>query len=116
MSDQKSNSIHCVGCEDGLPPLSEADITAHLQTLPGWNYDTSLKRLTKVFQFKGFLKTMAFVNAVAWIAHQEKHHPDLEISFNTCTVHYQTHAVDDVTENDIICARLVEGLTSSPPT
>ncbi len=37
---------------------------------------------------------MAFVNAVAWIANQENHHPDMEVGYNYCVFKYTTHAVE----------------------
>ena len=55
---------------------------------------------------------MAFVNAVAWVANSEGHHPDLEVNFNKCTVNFITHAVDGLTENDFICAAKVDALLS----
>jgi 4a-hydroxytetrahydrobiopterin dehydratase len=56
------------------------------------------------FIFKNFHQTMAFTNAVAWIAHQENHHPDLKIGYQNCIVTYSTHAINGLTENDFICA------------
>ena len=53
---------------------------------------------------------MLFVNAVAAIAHREDHHPDLEVSYNSCTVRYTTHAIKGLSENDFICAAKVNAL------
>jgi len=53
---------------------------------------------------------MAFVNAIAWMAHQEDHHPDLEVSYNFCRVRYTTHAIGGLSENDFICAAKVDAL------
>ena len=36
----------------------------------------------KRFAFKNYYHTMAFVNAVAWISHQENHHPDIKVGYN----------------------------------
>jgi 4a-hydroxytetrahydrobiopterin dehydratase len=58
---------------------------------------------------------MAFVNAVAWIAHQENHHPDLTLGFKTCRVRYRTHAIKGISENDFICAAKVEALGAKDP-
>ncbi|MGL4996591.1 MAG: 4a-hydroxytetrahydrobiopterin dehydratase, partial [Deefgea sp.] len=38
--------------------------------------------LEKTFRFKSFHETMAFTNAVAFIAHQQDHHPDMTLSFS----------------------------------
>ena len=100
----------CVGCEGGINIVEPAEIKEKLQELPGWALDEKGKKISRTFSFNGFGKTMAFVNAVAWIAHQQGHHPDMEVSFNRCTVNFTTHAVDGVTENDFICAHEVNAL------
>jgi 4a-hydroxytetrahydrobiopterin dehydratase len=53
---------------------------------------------------------MAFVNALAWIAHVEDHHPDVEFGYNYCRVHWSTHTVNGLSLNDFICAAKVDGL------
>jgi 4a-hydroxytetrahydrobiopterin dehydratase len=101
---------HCKACEAGVRPLTTEEVNGGISQYEGWTYDEENKRLRKAFQFKGFNKTMSFVNAVAWIANQEKHHPDLEVSFNCCIVNYQTHAIEGISENDLICVEKVEAL------
>ena len=53
---------------------------------------------------------MAFINSLAWIAHQEDHHPDITFGYKKCRVEYSTHAVDGLTENDFICAAKIDAL------
>jgi 4a-hydroxytetrahydrobiopterin dehydratase len=55
---------------------------------------------------------MAFVNALAWIAHREDHHPNIEVGFKHCLVTYSTHAVEGLSENDFICAAKIDNLTA----
>ncbi|OGT29814.1 MAG: hypothetical protein A3E87_05645 [Gammaproteobacteria bacterium RIFCSPHIGHO2_12_FULL_35_23] len=102
---------HCKVCEGGISSLSIVEIKKQLSALPGWELDEKLNLIKKLYEFKGYAKTMAFVNAIAWIATVEGHHPDLEVSFNRCLVKYQTHAIGGITENDLICAAKVENLT-----
>ncbi|MCB0422678.1 MAG: 4a-hydroxytetrahydrobiopterin dehydratase [Bdellovibrionales bacterium] len=75
-----------------------------------WKISNDGKEIICQFDFKGFYKTMGFVNAVAWIAQQEMHHPDMEVSFNKCIVHFTTHDSGGLTDNDFRCARLIESL------
>lgn len=75
-----------------------------------WNLSEDGKEIIRAFQFKGFYKTMAFVNSIAWIAQKEQHHPDMQVSFNQCIVHYTTHDADGLTANDFNCARQIESL------
>lgn len=98
----------CKPCEGGTPPLSREAAACYLSDLPGWELGDGVIR--KKYGFKNFYETMAFVNAVAWIANREDHHPDLEVSYRNCTVRYSTHAVGGLSENDFICAAKVEQL------
>lgn len=100
----------CQVCEGGdVTPLTHSEVEKYLKLTPHWQVVDKIK-LQRVFEFKGFYKTMAFVNAVAWIANKEGHHPDLEVSYNRCVVNFTTHAVGSITDNDFICAAKVDQL------
>ena len=66
--------------------------------------------LEKTFKFKNFYETMAFVNAVAFIAHAEDHHPDFTVSYGQCTIRFSTHDVNGISVNDFFCAAKVDGV------
>lgn len=100
----------CLTPEQGLHRLPEDEITALLLRVHDWQYDSATQTLNKTYQFKNYYQTMAFVNALAWIAHSEDHHPDLEVSYNRCAVHFTTHAVDGISINDFICAAKIDAL------
>ena len=53
---------------------------------------------------------MAFVNAVAWVAHRADHHPDLSVHYNRVVVSWSTHDAGGITQNDLVCAARVEAL------
>lgn len=100
----------CQVCEGGdVKALETREIEKYLKLTPDWHVIEN-KKIQRTFQFKGFYKTMAFVNAVAWIANKEGHHPDMEVSFNRCVVNFTTHAIDGLTDNDFICAAKVDQL------
>jgi 4a-hydroxytetrahydrobiopterin dehydratase len=98
----------CVPCEGGSKPFDETKVKDYLKQVAGW--EKVNQEIVKVFSFKNYYETMAFVNAVAFIAHQEDHHPDLEVSYKTCKVRYTTHAIGGLSENDFICAAKVDQL------
>ncbi|WP_116964098.1 4a-hydroxytetrahydrobiopterin dehydratase [Fastidiosibacter lacustris] len=101
----------CQVCEYGdLVPLNQKEAKQYLINLPKWQLSPCGKKITCTFEFKGFYRTMSFVNAVAWIANNEGHHPDMEVSFNRCIIHFTTHSVDGLTENDFICAAKIDAL------
>jgi 4a-hydroxytetrahydrobiopterin dehydratase len=99
---------HCQPCEGGTPPLAEEEIGRMLARLEGWEYEEG--EIRKTFHFKNYFRTMAFVNATAWISHRENHHPDLQVGYNTCRVSYRTHAIGGLSENDFICAARIDAL------
>ena len=68
--------------------------------------------IAKTFRFGDYHATIAFVNAVAAIANEEDHHPDLSVHYDHCVVTYSTHSAGGVTENDCICAAKVERLAA----
>lgn len=93
------------------PALDRARIEPLLQQLHAdWSLSDDVKRISRTFRFKDYYHTMAFVNALAWIAHREDHHPDLEVGYNRCVVHFSTHSVGGLSENDFICAARVDAL------
>lgn len=66
--------------------------------------------LEKTFTFKNFHETMGFVNAVAFIANAEDHHPDIALSYAKCTVRFNTHDVNGISVSDFFCASKVDAL------
>ncbi len=94
----------------GGAPLAAADTGGLLSQLSDWTLAADGLAISRQFRFHDFHQTMAFVNAVAWIAHQQDHHPDLEVGYNRCTVRYSTHAVGGLSLNDFICAAKVDAL------
>ena len=97
-------------CVRGASRLANAEINAALRALPGWSQVAD--RIAKTFRFANYHETIAFVNAVAWIAHRTDHHPDLSVHFNRCVVSYATHDAGGVTQNDLVCAARVERLVA----
>lgn len=85
---------------------AEADML--LGQLKGWQLAGGV--ITKTYAFTNYYQTMAFVNAVAWMAHREDHHPDMTVGYNKCRVDYSTHAIGGLSENDFICAAKVDAL------
>ncbi len=104
------NQKNCVPCEGGVPALSKNESENLLAQLKEWQLLENPLRLSKNFSFKHFYHTIAFVNAVAWIANQENHHPDLEVGYNYCKINYHTHAINGLSENDFICAAKIDQL------
>ena len=108
MSDADLARKKCKPCEGGVSPLAADEAAMLLGQLKGWQLEKNA--ITKQYEFTNYYQTMAFVNAVAWMAHREDHHPDLTVSYNHCRVEYSTHAIGGLSENDFICAAKVDAL------
>jgi 4a-hydroxytetrahydrobiopterin dehydratase len=93
---------------DGQAAMADGEIRKHLAQAPGWAIAGGA--IEKSYKFTDYHRTMAFVNAVAWIAHAEDHHPDLAVSYGRCTVRFNTHSVGGISINDFICAAKVDAL------
>ena len=93
--------------------LSDTEIVTQLSQLNGeqalgWRLlDCALE---KTFSFKNYHETIGFVNALAFIANAEDHHPDLAVSYGKCTVRFNTHDVNGISVSDFFCASKVDAL------
>ncbi len=101
---------HCIPRKGKEAGLSHADLSAYLATLPDWHLTADSGEIRREFRFADYFHTMAFVNAIASVAHREDHHPDLEVGYNRCIVRYSTHDVGGLSLNDFICAAKIEDL------
>lgn len=103
MSSNLKN-MKCKACEGGVDPLSADDAMVFLKQTVNWEIKASNMEISRTYNFSNFYETMAFVNALAWVAHVEDHHPDFEVGYKTCKVRYSTHAIKGLSINDFICA------------
>src|SRR5437667_10477383 len=89
-----------------MAKLTEAEIRAALQELPGWvNQDG---KLTKTFKHDSFPEAIVFVNAVAHLAELANHHPDIDIRYSNITLALVTHDQGGITDKDVQLARRIE--------
>ena len=95
-------------CQAGAARVTPAELDAHLATLTGWAQKDDA--IEKMYAFADFHATIGFVNALAWIANREDHHPDLRVSYNRCVVVWSTHDAGGVTQNDVVCAAKTDRL------
>ena len=93
-----------------MKAMTRDEVKERMPLLPAWSADPEFRELRKEFRFKNYYETMAFVNAVAWIAHAADHHPDLEVGYNRCVVRYSTHDAGGLTEKDFASVLRIEKL------
>jgi 4a-hydroxytetrahydrobiopterin dehydratase len=101
----------CAPCEGGVKPLTPAKVRLLARQLhKDWKIAADSKSLKRSLKFKDFYRTMSFVNALAYIANSEDHHPDLEVGYDYCRVSYSTHSIGGLSVNDFICAAKLDRL------
>ena len=101
----------CRPCPPGTAALAPDTAAALLSQLAtGWRIADDGRSLRCAFKFEDFHETIGFVNALAWIANAEDHHPDLEVGYDYCRVTFATHSIGGLSENDYICAAKVDAL------
>jgi 4a-hydroxytetrahydrobiopterin dehydratase len=102
----------CKPCEGGVDPLTMEQAKELMGALhSAWSLNETAECIERYFEFPAFSRTIAFVNAVAWIATNEGHHPELTVNYGSCNVSYRTHSIDGLSDNDFICAAKIDGLT-----
>ena len=107
MSDDLSEK-RCLPCEGGVEALTPETVKKQVAALQGaWQVNADSTEISRKFEFQNYYHTMAFVNAIAWLAHHENHHPDLEVCYGHCLIRYSTHAIKGLSLNDFICASKV---------
>jgi len=105
-----SNPIHA-----NRKALSATEIVTQLSKLNGeqalgWRLIDGA--LEKTYAFKNYHQTIGFVNALAFIANAEDHHPGLAVGYSKCTVRFNTHDVNGISVSDFFCASKVDALLS----
>jgi 4a-hydroxytetrahydrobiopterin dehydratase len=86
-----------------MDTLTPEELQAALADLDGWTAEGGA--LTKTFRFHDFIGSVNFVNALAEVAEEMQHHPDIDIHYNKVTLHLRTHSAGGITQNDITLAR-----------
>lgn len=101
---------HCAPCAGDTPPLSSAATSQRLAELSSHWTQGDHASIAGTFDFKNYYQTQAFVNAVAWIAHREDHHPDITFGYKHCRVTLTTHTIGGLSDNDFIIAAKIDRL------
>ena len=97
--------------------LSGPQVIARLASLDGWKLwgDGDTLAIEKTFRFASYLHTLAFANAVAYLAEQQDHHPDMLLAYRSCSVRWRSHDVPGISQRDVRCASLVDALADPEP-
>lgn len=100
----------CIDIPKGSKPIIIPTIESNLSHLTGWDAPLNYASIAKTFQFKNYHQTIAFVNAVTWLANKEDHHPKICFDYNSCEITLTTHNAKGLTMNDMILAAKINAL------
>ena len=94
--------------------LTPSEIVTGIAKLSGWSLsgDGEDVAIEKTFRFANYYETISFVNAVAFIANAQDHHPDLSVHYNRCVVRFNTHDVKGLSATDFECASRIDALVA----
>jgi 4a-hydroxytetrahydrobiopterin dehydratase len=106
------SQLKCVACRGGEPILTDAQISELLPLVPEWHVEArdDEKRLERVFRFKNFAEALVFTNGLGKIAEAEDHHPLIVTEWGRVTVHWWTHKIHGLHQNDFIMAAKTDDL------
>jgi 4a-hydroxytetrahydrobiopterin dehydratase len=91
--------------------LSPDEIAAALHGLPEWSGDGD--GLRRTVELPGFREAVAAIVAIADVAEELDHHPDIDLRWRTLHLSLVTHSAGGVTENDLQLARRIDALLPS---
>ena len=94
--------------------LTATEIVANLAKINGWSLsgDGAAVASEKTYRFANYYETISFVNALAFIAHAQDHHPDLSVHYDRCVVRLNTHDVQGISSTDFECAAQFDALVA----
>jgi len=99
-------------CEPQTVAMPNAEAQQQLSALDGWHITGN--KLVRIFEFQNYYETLAFINAIAYVIHVQDHHPELIVTYNRCSVSFDTHSVNQgkggLSVNDFICAAKVDAI------
>src|ERR671931_15664 len=92
-----------------MADLMKADeLKTRLKKIPEWELEK--KHIERTFEFDDFTDAIDFVNAVAEVAEEEEHHPDIDIRYNKVRLVLSTHSKGGLTELDFGLAERIDTL------
>ena len=93
------------------PRLSADELSAALTGLPSWSGDGD--GIHRSVELPTFRDAVAAIVAIADVAEEMDHHPDIDLRWRTLHLTLVTHSAGGVTAFDVDLARRIDGLLPS---
>ena len=114
MSNSKTEQLlkkKCLPCEGGVSKLSKEEVDGFLKELSQWKLAGDNNAIYSDYLMKNFMAAIHFINEIAKVAEEERHHPDIHLSgYRKLKVEISTHAIGGLSENDFILAAKIDKL------
>ena len=90
------------------PRLSDDELSAALPGLPLWSGNTD--GLRRTVELPSFRDAVAAIVAIADVAEEMDHHPDVDLRWRTLHLFLVSHSAGGVSELDLELARRIDAL------
>ncbi|WP_430814785.1 4a-hydroxytetrahydrobiopterin dehydratase [Carboxylicivirga sp. RSCT41] len=100
------SNMKCEACSINAHRLSADEIDSLMPDVQGWELivDHDIKKLKRVFYTDNFIESMSFTNAIAELAEEVNHHPQIIVEYSSVTIVWWTHKIKGLHKNDFIMA------------
>ena len=88
--------------------IAQAELKSWMKKVPEWELEEKL--IVRQFEFDDFTAAIDFVNAVAEIAEELDHHPDIDVRWNKVKLALATHSKGGLTPFDFETAERIDTL------
>lgn len=96
---------------------SAVEVKKWLMHLPGWSVTkvggTEIDCVIREYQLESYQRVIDFHNAIAKLAEDLQHHPEMITQYGTLTVKWWSHSVGGLHKNDFILAAKCDRLNDS---
>ena len=99
-------SEFCEACQPGSPKVTDAEVAELKPEIPDWELTevNGVPRLRRTFKVAGWMPAVRLTNAIAALADEADHHPQIRLEWGKVTVSWWTHAIKGLHRNDFIMA------------
>jgi 4a-hydroxytetrahydrobiopterin dehydratase len=91
-----------------MKKLTETEIAAALESLPGWS--RSGDAIARDWRFADFVEAFGFMTKVALLAEKADHHPEWSNVWNKVQIRLTTHDAGGLTTRDMALASAISAL------
>jgi 4a-hydroxytetrahydrobiopterin dehydratase len=93
-----------------MEALTPESVEKLISEIPNWDTDDDASMITRVWKLRDFAQCMIFANAVAEVAEEMNHHPDIYIEQDEVSLILSTNNIGGLSDKDFIVAGKIDHL------